>query len=174
MSCDFHLKKSKYSGSWISLESNIISWILMGKWYILEKNLFGVENSTKHNNSNNSLVKDQGSSEIEKIQGKLAVMLRINPTQADQNLYLNLHYDCNNLFVFFFNFSWARISKVSIRLSVCLFNFFGQTTQTYAFTPYTVVTHHWENVLRSKIFWAASITPCPSQKSAIFSDKLHQ
>ena len=101
MFCDFRLTKSKYSGSLISLESNIISWILMGKWYILEKNLFGVENSTKHNNSNNSLVKDEGYSEIEKIQGKQEVMLRINPTQADQNLYLNLHYDCNNLYLFF-------------------------------------------------------------------------
>ena len=66
-----------------------------------EKNLFGVENSTKHNNSNNSLVKDEGYSEIEKIQGKQEVMLRINPTQADQNLYLNLHYDCDNLYLFF-------------------------------------------------------------------------
>ena len=75
--------------------------ILMGEWYILEKNLFDVENSTKHNNSNNSLVKDERYSEIEKIQGKQEVMLRINPTQADQNLYLNLHYDCNNLYLFF-------------------------------------------------------------------------
>ena len=73
----------------------------MGEWYILEKNLFGVENSTKHNNSNNSLVKDEGYSEIDKIQGKQELMLRINPTQADQNLYLNLHYDCNNLHLFF-------------------------------------------------------------------------
>ena len=93
----------------------------MGKWYILEKNLFGVENSTKHNNSNNSLVKDQGSSEIEKIQGKLAVMLRINPTQADQNLYLNLHYDCNNLFVFFSTSVELESQKFpSVCLSVCL------------------------------------------------------
>ena len=70
------------------------------------------------------------------------------------------------------NFSSARISKMSVHLSVCLFQFFGQTSQAWNFLSYFV--------LRPKIFWTASPTSCPAcklvidSKMGVFKDSFNQ